>query len=527
MRLGIDFGTTRTVVVAAYKGNFPLVRFEHSEDAAADFYPSVFAVSASGQVCCGWEALACAHEPDVLLYKRFKGVLGEVGATPARSLEIGGVIMSLGDWLTTFFLQLKDALIKGLPRKLKKGELLEAVVATPVRATSAYRLMLADAMRQAGFVVLGMVHEPAAAAVDYASRWASTLNSKRDRIVVYDLGGGTFDVADVDLNAETYVVRGYTGSERLGGEDFDAVLAQLALERLEVALEALSPRSVALLYDHCRQQKEALNVNSRQVLISVGAQLLPEELEALGVDEDVAVILKVSDYYERCQPLIDATLAQMAKVVRRLPDGEFDLEGVAGVYVVGGASCLPAVSRLLKQEFGRRLHRANEPSAATAMGLAMLAQSMEEGAGLEGRLKDVLGRYFGVYRELEGGRRVVMDVLLGPDAALPALGEEGLEVVRRYRPAHNIGVFRYVECTHLDERAEAAGHVAPLPEVRFIFDRELRKLHALEPKTPLSVRRSEGLGPVIEERYCVQPDGVIHVKIGDVELDQWCSYRLR
>jgi len=139
------------------------------------------------------------------------------------------------------------------------------------------------------------------------------------------------------------------------------------------------------------------------------------------------------------------------------------------------------------------------------------------------KLQDQLGRYFGVYRELEGGERIVFDALLEPHVSLPGLGQAPIEVVRRYRPRHNIGRFRYLECSHVDDRAEPSGHVAPLPEVSFAFARELRELEW----STLKVERLAGPGPVIEERYRVHADGVIEVWIGDAEVDYWSQHRLR
>lgn len=521
MRLGIDFGTTRTVVAVAHKGNYPLVGFEAEAGERQEYCPSLLALRPDGQVLAGWGAQAAAHDEGVVLCKTLKRELGGVGATPARALEIGEVSQGLGQWLVKCLEQLKAELLKGLPRRLKKGEPLEVVVATPVRATSAYRLMLADAMREVGFEVLGMVHEPAAAAVEYAARWADTLNSKRERVVVYDLGGGTFDVASVELTAQTYLVTGYDGRGDIGGEDFDRVLMELALDELGVEASALSARSVSLIQEHCRQQKEGLHANSRQVIVSVGGELDEAERQRLGLDVDSMAVLKVADYYEACLPLVEQTLEVMRRVVPWSEEGGFDLDGIAGVYVVGGASSLPVVWRALKESFGRRLHRSSYPSSSAAVGLAMLAQELGDAPAV--KLQDQLGRYFGVYRELEGGERIVFDALLEPQVSLPGLGQAPIEVVRRYRPRHNIGRFRYLECSHVDERAEPSGHVAPLPEVSFAFSRELRELEW----SALKVERLEEPGPVIEERYRVHADGVIEVWIGDAEVEYWSQHRLR
>ena len=89
--------------------------------------------------------------------------------------------------------------------------------------------MTLDAFRHAGFHVIGMLNEPSAAGFEYTHRYRNTITSRREHIVVYDLGGGTFDASLVHMTGKSHEAVATAGSHQLGGDDFDAMLANLAL----------------------------------------------------------------------------------------------------------------------------------------------------------------------------------------------------------------------------------------------------------------------------------------------------------
>ena len=199
-----------------------------------------------------------------------------------------------------------------------------------------------------------------------------------------------------------------------------------------------------------------------------------------------------------------------------------ELEGVAGIYIVGGASSLPLVPRLLRARFGRRAHRSPMPSASTAVGLAIAA---DRSAGFS--LRDRLSRGFGVFREREAGTALSFDPVLDRSLVTAGVvgsgeGAEPVVITRRYQAAHNVGWFTFVEYSGLDDQGEPRGDLAPMAEIVFPFDPELQRLEqgsASEgtPGGPLRgipvVRQS---GPLVEERYTVDPAGIVSVTITDV-----------
>jgi molecular chaperone DnaK (HSP70) len=184
---------------------------------------------------------------------------------------------------------------------------------------------------------------------------------------------------------------------------------------------------------------------------------------------------------------------------------------IAGIYMVGGASGLPIVHRVIKERFGRRVFRSPHPASATAIGCAILAASDEGPRNLV--LSERLSRHFGVFREAERGQLSVFDPVFAKGTPMPALGAAPLTALRRYHAAHNIGHFRFVESAHLDPHGEPTGDITPHADVFFPFDPCL-SADAL-PETPVS-RRSDG-GPLIEERYEVDAAGVIAVTIANLD----------
>jgi hypothetical protein len=222
-----------------------------------------------------------------------------------------------------------------------------------------------------------------------------------------------------------------------------------------------------------------------------------------------AVVL-VADYFARCTPLVAHTLETMAPVLARGGAAGTDaLAEVAGIYVVGGASELPVVSRVLRDAFGRRVHRSPYPSGAVAIGLAIAADTR---AGQ--RLTDRLSRHFGVFRESHGGREVVFDPIFDREARIPLADEAPVVHRRVYRAAHNVGRYRFVECGDLDARGAPLGDITAYADVLFPFDRALRDARELG---DVPVRRLGSDGPLVAEEYTITPHGLVCLRIVDLE----------
>jgi molecular chaperone DnaK (HSP70) len=486
MRLGIDFGTTHTVVAAVDRGNYPVVSFEH-----ADFVPSLAASSEDGTLRFGAQAAIAAREKGWTLLRSFKRLLSDAG--PDTEVSFGPRSMKLIDLLTAFFAHVREELHLRSNAHLREGEPLHAAVSVPANASSAQRFLTVDAFRRAGFDVVALLNEPSAAGFEYAHRFRETVTSKREYVLVYDLGGGTFDASLIKMEGKANEVVTSSGISRLGGDDFDEAILQLVLTRLGAFPDA-SERP--LLLEECRMQKESVNPNTRKLVV---------DLSALGRHQPV--VLPIDEVYAACAPLVARTLDAMEPVMR---DPRRESEGVdwaelAGIYVVGGASAFPPVYRQLRDRFGaHRVRRSPHPFGSTAIGLAI---TLDTRAGYT--LKDCLTRHFGVFRESSGGAEVSFDVLLPKDTRLPAPGAAPLEVVRRYRAAHNLGHFRFVECARV-EGGRPEGNLALWDEVLFPFDPALRGKPDLK-RVP--VQRLSGIGPQVEETVLCESDGELSVSL--------------
>jgi molecular chaperone DnaK (HSP70) len=482
MKLGVDFGTTRVVVAAVDRGNYPILTFE-TRDGTADWFPPLVALRGSERRY-GWAAWAAQGEPGWTVVRSLKRVLAEAGIE--TSLEVDGARYPLIDLLTGMTRELRQA--------LGRDEPLEVMLGVPANANANQRFLTIEAFRRAGFQVLGLLNEPSAAAIEFGHS-----QKLRGRLLVYDLGGGTFDASLVDLDERVHTVIASEGIATLGGDDFDHLLADMALGDRPPG--ELSAGELFRLLEECRRQKEALHPSTRKIVVD-----LDHAREGWG-----QVTIPLSAYYERCRPLVDETVRAVATLVGDQP--------VEALYVTGGGSELPLVARRLREEFGRRVRRSAYTRSATAIGLAIQADAT---SGYS--LREVFARNFGVWREGESGRVMVFDVIFPHGTRLPAPGDPPLAVRRRYRPVHNVGHFRYLEASQLDGTGQPVGDIAVWDEVWFPLD------PALEPVSDLArapVARSEAAASQqIEEHYACQATGTLAVTIRNLTARYAREYTL-
>ena len=522
MRLGIDFGTTHTVVAACDRGNYPLVAFTDPAGDTHEFVPSVVA-ERDGELCFGHEALAAAAEdPSWTVVRSFKRLLGG-DASPNRLVRVGSTEIPLVELLSRFLDALRLGILersnvprRGGRRRPGASEDLAAVVGTPAHALGTQRFLTLDAFRRAGFTVRAMLNEPSAGAFEYTHRHADTLSARREHVVVYDLGGGTFDASAVRIRGAEHEIVATAGVSRLGGDDFDEQMLRCVLDAAAISEGALVRSTRSRLIDACREAKERLNPSTRRIAIDL------ESVLGAGAPARMPT-LPVTDYYAACAPLIDRTLQAVARVITGLGGDEGEAaeapgEGaLAGIYVVGGASALPPVVRTLRERFGRRVHRSPYPSAATAIGLAI---ACDERSGFA--LRDVFSRNFVVFREGRAGAEVVVDPIFTGEDRLPRAGDAPVVRTRTYRPVHDIGHFRFMECASIGG-GTPVGDGATSGEVLFPFDPALRDRSDLR---GIPARRLDREGPLVREEYRLDPQGIINVRILDLESGYERAWRM-
>ena len=486
VKLGIDFGTTRIIVAAADRGNYPLLDFETPEG-TCDWFPSLIACR-GGDVRYGWDAWQVQTDPSWAILRSVKRHLERSG--PQTCLRVGNRDYALVDLLGGLTHALRQALLA----HFRPNEPLEAMIGVPANANGNQRFLTMDAFQNAGFKVVGLLNEPSAAAIEFGHR-----QKMKGQLLVYDLGGGTFDASLVEMGDGVHIVLDAEGISNFGGEDFDLALAELAAGKDN--LYSLDLSEVFRLLEECRRHKEALHPNSRRIVV---------DLEAAREGWGQATVA-VSDFYDACRPLLD----QSVRIAARLAQGR-DIEAL---YVTGGGSELPLVARVLREEFGRKVKRSEYTRSATAIGLAIQADAT---SGY--KLREIFHRNFAVWREGNAGSKMILDTIFPRGTRLPSAGEPSPTVSRVYRPIHNVGDFRYLEASHIDTGNEPKGDVTAWDQIRFPFDPELAQMASLDSIPVQASPRAES--QEIEESYMCDAAGVVTVVIRNRTANYEREYRL-
>jgi molecular chaperone DnaK (HSP70) len=499
MLLGIDFGTTRVVAALVDRGNFPLVAFEAPDGQVHDWFPPVAAVKGDERVY-GWEAIAAQEDESWTVLRSLKRHLGS--ANPHTKVSVAGQQIPLRQLMAEMMIALKTQLVEhsnaGVNSDEDAGERFDVMLGVPANANSNQRFLTEEAAHAAGFNVLGLLNEPSAAAIEFAHRNSAERKSRiGSGLVVYDLGGGTFDVSLVTLGETEHTVEASDGIPSLGGDDFDEIMAALVLESLGEGVR-LNPSERYRLLEECREKKESLNPNTRKITL---------DLERVRAGWEQVTIL-AEDYYERCRPLIEQTRAVVDKVLAGNAERQLDT-----LYVTGGAAELPPVARILRESFGRKVRRSAYMRSASAIGLAIRAASLS--GALPGQVpeevQEQFNRNFGIWRETDNGGTIFFDLIFPRGVQLPGHGEAPLRVERIYRPAHNIGHFRYLESSQLDAHGQPKGEIANWDQILFPFDPQLQH-HPDLASVPVGPLAHAGELKIREEYTC-DATGSVRVKI--------------
>jgi molecular chaperone DnaK (HSP70) len=508
MRLGIDFGTTRTVVAAENKGSYPLVTFSWKNE-IKDYIPSLIAFK-GGNLYFGWDAADRLRQPDVFALRSVKRLFSHL--RPEDRLELApGLAISMLDLVTRFLMHVKRMIIKHGNMPVGKKNKLEVMVATPANANSNQRYITLEAFRKAGFSVLGAINEPSAAAMEFLSYFLDNLGPKSPKrhVFVYDLGGGTFDISAIAIADGKHDVIAYEGVARLGGDDFDEIILDMVLEQIQVPRNNLNPGQTVRLLEECRERKEGLRKNTRNMVIDVGAEL----------DGYAPVVLDTAQVYARCRPIIEQSLdAVQALLLKTGRDGTELTAGrsMGAIYLAGGSVSFPPVGRALKGLFKNKVKTSPHPHASTAIGLAIVADPQ-----IQMRIQESVSRYFGVWRE-KGADKVFDPIFVKDQQVSPDSG--CLQVTRYYQPVHNIGLLRYLECNFLGESGEPEGDISIWKNIYFPYDPELADRKnlgsiAIQNRPDLSSQE-------VIENYEYDPAGIIRVEIENRTSGYRRMYRL-
>jgi molecular chaperone DnaK len=271
--------------------------------------------------------------------------------------------------------KLKEAAESYLGHKVNK-----AVITVPAYFNDAQRQATKDAGQIAGLEVARIINEPTAAALAYGLD-----KKKEEKIVVFDLGGGTFDVSVLQVagggdsdETKVFEVISTNGDTHLGGDDFDEVLINYVAREFEkengVDLRK-DPMALQRLQEACEKAKKELS-SLPQTDIN-----LPFITIANGVPKHLTMSINRSKFEELVDPLIERC---RKPVVQALKDAKLSPGDIDEVVLVGGSTRIPKVQRLVKDLFGKDPHKGVNPDEVVAVGAAI------QGSVLAGERKDVL-----------------------------------------------------------------------------------------------------------------------------------------
>jgi molecular chaperone DnaK len=399
--IGIDLGTTNSAA-AAVKDGKPFVIPSRE---GYNTIPSIVAINEKGNLIVGHPAKSqLLINPGNTVYgaKRLVGrqfespvVRDLMGRFPYTIVagSRGEAAVQLGDRL--FSLQQISALVlaevKGVAQQWLKTEVNRAVITVPAYYNDNQRQAVREAGELAGLHVERILNEPTAAALAFGHG-----KQLDQRILVYDLGGGTFDASVLELNGNVYEVVSTGGDTFLGGVDFDKVIVDHLLSVFEEQHSMPFPGDrVALqrVTDAAERAKIAL---SEQLEVKVNVPFVA----LVGQNPyDLAATLTRAELVALTGHLIERTLTVCEEVLsaRGLKTGDID-----EVLLVGGQSRMPLVRERVRDFFGKDPSKAVHPDEAVALGAALLAHSMESGDIQGVVLVDVLPMSIGV--GLPGGR---------------------------------------------------------------------------------------------------------------------------
>ncbi len=458
--IGIDLGTTNSCV-AVLEGGTPTV-IANPEGGRTT--PSVVAINKKGERIVGDAAKrqAITNPNTVSSIKRLMGT--------DKKVELDGKKYTPEEVSAMILSYMKDYAEKYLGEKVDK-----AVITVPAYFNDAQRQATKNAGKIAGLDVERIINEPTAAALAYGLDKQENTHT----ILVYDLGGGTFDVSVMELGDGVFEVKSTAGNNKLGGDDFDQRIIDYLVDEFK------RENGVDLTKDKMAMQRlKEVAEKAKKDLSGVTSTQISAPFISQGEDGPLHldVALSRAKFEDLIRDLVDSTLEPVRQALK---DAKIKKEDIDKVLLVGGSTRIPMVQELIKKEIGKEPSREVNPDEVVAMGAAI------QGGVLTGEVNDIVlldVTPLSLGLETLGG---VMTVLIPRNTTIPTSKKQVFSTAADNQPAVDIHVLQGERSMAADNKTLGRFQLSGIPAA------------------PRGV-------PQIEVTFDIDANGIVNVKAKDL-----------
>lgn len=412
--VGIDLGTTNTLACYFLKGKKRLLKFGGDKPT---MLPSAIYTNEDGEVVVGQVALNRGVLKPSHMIRSAKTYIGNFELN--KKWTHGNKTYNPTDVATEVLKEVRRRLVKNL--KLNEDEEIGAVITVPAYFNDNQRDETRKAGEAAGFKVMWILEEPTAAAIEAVHE--KQLDKK---VLIVDIGGGTFDLSVLEANHEnhTYEVIAIDGDDRLGGDDFDEAIKQEFIRHIEDDTGVkLTDAKSAGLEEHeyqilmNRLLVEACTAKEKLSEVQECSVTMPNLTTLGGKNYDLDFVFTRKAFEKTCKPLFDKIFRQINNFAKK--NKKFKLSDIGYIILAGGTCFIPRIYEQIEADLGIKPNDSLPLSQLVVMGAARVAES--KNSGIEGvgiKLKSVLAHSLGI-EVLDRSGSLVFDKILAKDTPYP------------------------------------------------------------------------------------------------------------